>query len=79
MKSTLVLGNQPIQTIELPVEVADMLKSEAKRNRKSIAEFIMQWLEDQIDGREAAKRMKRVKEGKSKLIPAEEVYARLGI
>lgn len=79
MKSALVLGNQPIQTIELPAEVADMLKSEARRSRQSIAEFIMQWLEDQIDGCQAASRMKRVKEGKSKLMPAEEVYAKLGI
>ena len=62
--------------VELPVEVAGLLKAEAKRNRKSIAELMMQWLEDQADGREAARRLKDLKTGKTKAIPAEDVYAR---
>lgn len=65
--------------VELPVEVADLLKAEAKRSHQSIAEFMMQWLEDQADGREATQRMKDLKTGKTKAIPAEDVYARLGI
>lgn len=67
------------QTIELPEELAAMLQAEARRSRKTIAQYVAQWLEDQADGREAAKRLKRIQDGKDKLVPAAEVYARLGI
>ena len=70
---------QPTEFVELPSEVAGLLKAEAKKSRKSVAEFVMQWLEDQADGREAAKRMQDLKAGKTKAMPAEEVFARLGI
>ena len=65
------------RTIELPEELADMLQAEAKRSRKSVAAYLTQWLEDQIDGRIAAKRLKDLKSGKTKGIPAEEVFAEL--
>ena len=67
------------RSIELPSEVADMLQAEAKRSHKSVGEFIAQWLEDQADGRDAAKRWKSLESGKTKAIPAAEVYAKLGI
>lgn len=67
------------RTIELPIEVADQLQAEAKRNRKTVAEYVAQWLEDQADGREAAKRLKAIESGKTKAIPAAEVYARHAI
>jgi len=70
---------QSTEFVELPAEVAGLLKAEAKRSRKTVAAFVMQWLEDQADGREAARRMQDLKSGKTKAIPAEEVYARLGI
>ena len=67
------------KTIELPEELVAMLQAEAKRSRKTIAQYVAQWLEDQQDGREAMRRWKLIKSGKTKVIPAEEVYARLGI
>lgn len=67
------------KTIELPENIASMLQAEAKRSRKSIAQYVAQWLQDQADGREAARVMQRIKEGKEKAISAEEVYAQLGI
>lgn len=76
---TVALHHVDNVTIELPSEVAQLLKAEAKQNKLSVAEFIMQWLEDQADGREAQRRMKLLKAGKTKAIAASEVYARLGI
>ncbi|TXT38654.1 MAG: hypothetical protein FD135_2757 [Comamonadaceae bacterium] len=67
------------QTIELPEELASMLHAEARRSRKTIAQYVAQLLEDQADGREAAKVMKRIKEGKEKVYPASEVWAKHGI
>ncbi len=67
------------ETIELPAAVAHMLKLEAQNARMSISEIICQWLEDQEDGREAARRMKLLKSGRTKAVPAADVYARLGI
>jgi len=72
-------SSQSTEFVELPTDVADLLKAEAKRSRKSVAQIIMQWLEDQSDGRVAAKRMQDLKSGKTKTLPADEVYARLGI
>ena len=66
-------------TLQLPADVADLLQKEAKRHRKSISRYVAEWLEDQRDGREAAKRWKDVESGKTKLIPAEEVYKKLGL
>lgn len=65
--------------IELPEPVADMLEKEAKRSRKPVANLMAQWLQDQHDGREAMKVLKRIKEGKEKTYPAAEVWARHGI
>jgi predicted DNA-binding protein len=80
MKTTACTLDQiATQTIELPAQVAVMLKSEAQRSKKSIAQYLAQWLEDQADGREAAKIMQRIKEGKEKVYPADDVWARHGI
>ena len=67
------------RTIELPTELADQLQAEARRSRKSVVGYVRELIEDQVDGREAAKVMKRIKDGKEKAHPADEVYARLGI
>jgi predicted DNA-binding protein len=77
--NAVALDSQSTRTIELPAEVAALLQNEARRSRKSIAECIMQWLEDQADGREAARISKRIKAGKEKVYPAKEVWARHGI
>ncbi len=66
-------------SIELPAELAALLEKEARSRRKSVTRYIAEWLEDQADYRAAERVMKRVREGKEKLIPAEEVYKRLGI
>jgi hypothetical protein len=79
MKHSVAISELNTETIELPQEVAGLLKSEAQRSKLSIAEYLMQWLEDQVDGREAARRSKLLKSGKTKAIPAQEVYADLGI
>lgn len=76
---SIAIENTTTETIELPVAVAAMLKLEAQYSKMSIAEYIRQWLEDQADGREAARISRRMKSGKEKRIPAAEVYARLGI
>ena len=67
------------RSIELPAELADRLQAEARRNRKSLVAYLQEQIEDQIDGREAAKRLKSLRSGKTKAIPAEQVYADLGI
>ncbi len=67
------------RSIELPADVADQIAAEAKRSRKSVVAYVRELIEDQVDGREAAKVMKRIKDGKEKAHPADEVYARLGI
>lgn len=72
-------GQSGQEAILLPADLVAMLNQEAKASRKSIPNLIRQIIEDQIDGREASRIMKRIKEGKEKTIPAEEVYARLGI
>lgn len=75
MKTTACTLDQiATETIELPAKVAVMLKSEAQRNKKSTAQYLTQWLEDQADGREAVKVMNRIKEGKEKVYPADEVW-----
>jgi predicted DNA-binding protein len=74
-------ASQPegLVAVYLPERVANALKAESKASRKSLDKLITQWLEDMEDGRAAARVARRIKEGKSKLIPAEEVYARLGL
>ena len=68
-----------LEAIEIPVNLAKMLKAEARRRRKSVAAVIAGWLEDQADAREASRIMRRIAAGRERVIPAEEVYARLGI
>jgi predicted DNA-binding protein len=72
-------GAAGLESVALPHDVATMLMTEAKRNKKPVAEFLREWLEDQVDARESARIMKRVKDGKEKVHPAAEVWARLGI
>ena len=79
MTATFSLEHLDTEAIQLPQEVAAKLKAEAKKSRLSVPEFIMQWLEEQADIREATKRLHDLKSGKTKAIPAEEVYARLGL
>ena len=67
------------ESIELPAEIAAMLKAEARRRRISIATIIADWLQDQADAREADRRWKSLQNGKTKAVPAEDVYKRLGI
>jgi len=67
------------ESIELPVEIAAMLKAEARRSRKSIAAIIANWLQDQADAREAERRWKSLRSGKTKAVAPEDVYKRLGI
>lgn len=66
-------------SIELPAGLFSALEKESKRKRKSVARVLADFLEDQEDYRAAEAVMKRVREGKEKLIPAEEVYKRLGL
>ena len=79
MPNTAVIDQSETELIALPLKVANMLRAEAKKSRLSVAEFLMQWLEDQADGREAEKRWKSLKQGKTKAIPAAEVFGELGL
>jgi predicted DNA-binding protein len=66
-------------SLELPSGLFAALEKESKRKRKSVVRVLADFLEDQADYRAAEAVMKRVREGKEKLIPAEEVYKRLGL
>jgi len=66
-------------SLSLPADLVQQLEREAKANKKTVTQLIGEWLEDQRDFREAAKVLKRVKEGKEKTYPAAEVWARHGI
>ncbi len=67
------------RSIELPAELADQLVAEAKRSRKPVVEIVREWLEDRADVRDAQRIMKRIKDGKERLIPAAEVHEKLGL
>jgi predicted DNA-binding protein len=77
--SSLQMPADEMVSVSLPRAVVTMLEIEAKRSRKPIAEFMANWLQDQRDGREATKVLKRIKEGKEKTYPAAEVWERHGI
>lgn len=66
-------------SVDLPADVAGMLQKEAKLHRSPVAAVLREWLQDQADAREAARRWKDLESGKTKTISAEEVYQRLGI
>ncbi len=66
-------------SVDLPADVAGMLQAEARRRRKSVVSYVRELIEDQIDGREAARRWKDIESGKTKPVPAAEVYKRLGL
>jgi hypothetical protein len=68
-----------LDSLPLPADLVHQLNKEAKVSKKTVTELIRQWLEDQSDGREAAKRSKLMKAGKTKAIPAADVYAKLGL
>ena len=67
------------EAVELPAELVGMLKAEARARRKSIAATLADWLQDQAAAREANRRWRSLQSGKTKAVPAEEVYKRLGI
>lgn len=71
--------NASTVSIELPSDVAQLLKDQARRNRKSIAAIIAEWLQDQADAREADRRWKSLQSGKTKAVTSDQVYQRLGI
>ncbi len=68
-----------LDSLPLPADLVHQLIKEAKVSKKTVTELIRQWLEDQSDGREVVKRSKLMKAGKTKAIPAAEVYAKLGL
>lgn len=63
----------------LSPELLSAIEREAKAARRSPERMVREWLEDAADCREAVAVMKRIEAGKEKLIPAEEVYKRLGL
>lgn len=65
--------------LELPAGLAEALEKESRRKRKSVARMLAEYLEDLEDYRAAEAAMKRVRDGKEKFIPAEEVYKKLGL
>ena len=67
------------EAVELPAELVGMLKAEARAQRKSVAATIADWLQEQAANREAERRWKSLQSGKTKAVPAEDVYKRLGI
>jgi len=66
-------------SLELPAGLFAALEKESRRKRKTVAQMLAQILEDRADYLEAERRMKDIRSGKVKLIPAEEVYRSLGL
>ena len=66
-------------TITLPPDVASLIEREAKAARRSVAAMLREWAQDHADGREAARRLKKIESGKVKSVAAEDVYKRLGV
>ncbi|MCX8516711.1 MAG: hypothetical protein ORN29_01300 [Rhodoferax sp.] len=46
MANTAVIDQSETELIALPLEVANMLRTEAKKSRLSVAQCLRQWLED---------------------------------
>ena len=65
--------------LEIPAGIFHELEKESKRKRKSVQQVIGQILEDRADFLQAEKRMADIRSGKEKLVPAEDVYKRLGL
>lgn len=63
----------------LSPELLAAIAREAKARRCSPERMVSQWLEDAIDYRKAEAVMKRVRAGKTKLIPAEKVFRELDL
>jgi predicted DNA-binding protein len=57
----------------------NLISKELKQKKSHIVEKALTLYFDLLDVKIADKRMKDIKEGKSKLIPAEEVYKDLGL
>lgn len=55
-------------TLKLPADVALQLKKEARAHRKSVADLVMEWMQDEKDVRESQKRLHEVKTGKVKAV-----------
>ena len=83
------MGGDDIR-ITLSGQAAQQLRKAFPTGHLSISrkaeKIIVQWLEekadkaqDEADGKEALKRLKALRSGKEKAVPADEVYARLGI
>lgn len=73
------LANNAQETVnvKLPADVAAMLEKQAKALRKPVAVMMREWLEDRADVREAERRLKDIKAGKSKAIAWGEARRRL--
>ena len=56
----------------MPSSENPMNLSGSRAHRKPVAELIREWLEDQADGREAERRWKALKSGKTEAIPADD-------
>jgi len=74
--------SRPKAVFTLDRDILDELAhvaAELKEKKSHIVEKALTLYFDALDIKIADKRMKDVKEGKSKLIPAEEVYKNLGL
>ena len=63
---------------ELPPIVAKELGKSTNPARRA-AKILEQWAEDAADARTAQRRLRDLQSGKSKAVPAAEVYKKLGI
>lgn len=63
---------------ELPPIVAKELGKSTNPARRA-AKILEQWAEDTADARIAQRRLRELQSGKSKAVPAAEVYKKLGI
>lgn len=68
---------QACVAIELPLQVVTLLQKEAQKSGQSVAQFLMEHLEDQADAREANKRLKDLQSKKSKAVPWADVRTEL--
>jgi len=66
-------------TIEIPAGLFNQLEKAGKRKRQSVTNYLANLLQDQEEATKAQRRWKDIESGKTKTIPAEQVYKDLGL
>lgn len=66
-------------SLELPSGLFAALEKESKRKRQTVTNFLANLLQDQEEATKAQRRWKDIESGKTKTIPADQVFKDLGL